>query len=39
VNLGGATCVDVLNLIAFIKGEVKKKFSVELELELIILGG
>ena len=39
VNLGGATCVDVLNLIALIKREVKKKFSVELELELIILGG
>ena len=34
VNLGGATCSDVLSLIDFIKDDVLTKFGVELECEV-----
>ncbi len=39
VNLGNASCADVLGLIDLVRSEVRKKFSVELELEIILLGG
>ncbi|MCR4431554.1 MAG: UDP-N-acetylmuramate dehydrogenase [Tepidanaerobacteraceae bacterium] len=38
VNIDNATCEDVLNLINHIQKEVKQKFNVELEPEIIIEG-
>lgn len=38
VNLGGATAKDVVALIAHIHAEVKKKFGVELEEEIVKIG-
>ncbi|WP_031513426.1 UDP-N-acetylmuramate dehydrogenase [Desulfofalx alkaliphila] len=38
VNLGGATARDVLSLIDIIKGRVKEKFDVALQLEVRVLG-
>lgn len=38
VNLGGATCQDVLKLIALAKKTVKNKFEIELEEEIEIVG-
>lgn len=38
VNHGGATSADVLNLIELVRGHVKEKFKVELELEIEIIG-
>lgn len=37
INEGSASTTDILKLIAIIKGEVKKQFSIELEEEVIIL--
>jgi len=38
VNLGGASCDDVLELIALVKEQVKKKFGVDLKEEIEIIG-
>lgn len=38
VNLGNATCTDIINLIQLIKMKVKEKTSVTLEEEVIIVG-
>lgn len=38
VNIGNATCEDVLNLIAYIKEKVKEAYNVDLEPELKIVG-
>jgi len=38
VNLGGAKAQDVLKLIALAREEVKKKFDLNLELEVVLLG-
>ena len=38
VNTGNATSSDILNLIKHIQGEVKKRFGVELETEVRIVG-
>jgi UDP-N-acetylmuramate dehydrogenase len=38
VNHGGATSADVLSLIELVRGHVKEKFKVELELEIEIIG-
>jgi len=38
VNLGGATCQDVLKLISLAKKEVKKRFKIELREEIKIVG-
>ncbi len=38
VNLGGVTAKEVLDLIAHIQAEVKKKFGVELEEEIVKIG-
>ncbi len=38
VNLGKATSADVLNLIEMVKGKVREKFGVGLEVEIRILG-
>lgn len=38
INKGKATARDVLNLVEFVKGEIKKKFDVNIELEIIVLG-
>jgi len=37
VNLGKATCQDVLNLIELVKKAVREKFDANLELEIILL--
>ncbi|MBU1046076.1 UDP-N-acetylmuramate dehydrogenase [Patescibacteria group bacterium] len=37
INLGGATAKDVLELIAFIKKEIKNKFQIDLEEEIFII--
>ena len=39
VNTGGATCQDVISLIALCKKKVKEKFNIVLELEIIKIGG
>jgi len=39
LNRGGATAKDILTLIDIIKAEVKQKSGVELECEVIIVGG
>ncbi len=38
VNVGGATCHDVLSLVAKIKRKVKEQFGVSLELEVKVWG-
>ena len=38
INKGNATATDVLNLIKHVKSEVKSKFDVDIELEIIVLG-
>jgi len=38
VNLGGATCKDVLDLARKIKSEVKRKFGITLEQEVQVIG-
>ncbi len=37
VNKGNATCKDVLELIDYIKSEIKKKFGIDIELEIEII--
>ncbi|MEW5907948.1 MAG: UDP-N-acetylmuramate dehydrogenase [Patescibacteria group bacterium] len=37
INIGGATAEDVLSLIKICKDEVKKKFNVDLEEEIIVV--
>lgn len=39
VNIGGATCKDVLELIKFVQDTVFKKFGVHLNTEVKIIGG
>lgn len=39
VNIGGATCSDVLNLIKFVQDTVYEKFGVHLNTEVKIIGG
>ncbi|NLW24361.1 MAG: UDP-N-acetylmuramate dehydrogenase [Clostridia bacterium] len=39
VNLGGATCQDVLTLIEKIQKTVKEKYDIDLEPEIITVGG
>lgn len=39
VNIGNATCKDILDLIEYIKTKVKDKFNVVLQEEVVILGG
>ena len=38
VNKGKATAEDVLELVEYIKKEVKEKFNVEIELEILVIG-
>lgn len=38
INKGKATAKDVLELVAHIKKEVKKKFDIDIELEILVLG-
>lgn len=38
VNLGNATCKDVLELTEYIKKKVKEKFNQEIELEILMIG-
>lgn len=38
VNTGGATTKDILNLINLVQNEVKKKFKVKLEMEVVKVG-
>ena len=38
VNAGGATAKDILNLSDYVKASVAKKFGVELQREIIMLG-
>ena len=38
VNLGNATCNDVLDLINYIKKKVKEKFNQDIELEILVIG-
>ncbi len=38
VNVGNATCNDVLELIKYIKNKVKEKFYVDIELEILVVG-
>lgn len=38
VNLGNATCKDVLELTDYIKKKVKEKFNQDLELEILTIG-
>jgi UDP-N-acetylmuramate dehydrogenase len=37
INNGGATCGDVLELVNFVKGNVRKNYGIDLELEVKIL--
>lgn len=39
VNVGDATCDDILNLIKYIQEVVYKKFNVHLEPEVVLIGG
>ncbi len=39
VNIGGATCRDVLDLIKYVQDTVYEKFKVSLQTEVIIIGG
>lgn len=38
VNKGKATAKDVLKLVEYVKKEVKKKFEIDIELEIIVVG-
>lgn len=38
VNLGNATCKDVLELTDYIKKKVKEKFKTDIELEILMIG-
>ena len=38
VNLGNASCKDVLDLIEYIKKKVKERFNQEIELEILVIG-
>lgn len=38
VNLGNATCKDILELTEFIKKKVKEKFNQDIELEILMIG-
>jgi UDP-N-acetylmuramate dehydrogenase len=38
LNTGNATSADIENLITHIQSEVKKRFNIALELELVIIG-
>ena len=38
MNVGNATCKDVLELIKYIKNKVKEKFYVDIELEILVVG-
>ena len=38
VNKGKATANDILKLVEYVKSEVKKKFDIDIELEIIVLG-
>jgi len=38
VNLGNATCKDVLELTEYVKKKVKEKFNQEIELEILVIG-
>ncbi len=38
INKGKATAKDVLELVEYIKKEVKKKFDIDIELEILVLG-
>lgn len=38
VNLGKATCKDVLELIEYIKEKVRKKFNQDIKLEILMIG-
>jgi UDP-N-acetylmuramate dehydrogenase len=38
INKGKATAKDVLKLVEYVKKEVKKKFNVDIELEILVLG-
>ena len=39
INIGDATCKDVLDLIEYVKKKVYEKFNVRLQEEVVILGG
>lgn len=39
INIGDATCKDVLDLIEYVKEKVYEKFNVKLQEEVVILGG
>lgn len=38
VNLGNATCKDILELTEYVKKKVKEKFNQEIELEILVIG-
>ena len=38
INKGGATAKDVLQLVEYVKEEVKRKFDKEIELEIEVVG-
>lgn len=38
INKGRATANDVLKLVEYVKSEVKRKFDIDIELEIIVLG-
>lgn len=39
VNIGNATCKDIVDLIHYIQKEVKEKFDVDLKSEVVFIGG
>ena len=38
INNGKATATDVLNLVEHIKTEIKNKYNIDIELEILVLG-
>ena len=38
INKGKATASDVLNLVKHVKNEIKNKFDLDIELEILVLG-
>lgn len=38
INKGNATATDVLNLVEHVKKEIKAKFDIDIELEILVLG-
>lgn len=38
INKGNATAADVLNLVEHVKKEIKAKFDIDIELEILVLG-